>query len=168
VLNATCPNCAGNFVPRPIRPAPALVNNPASTERVLKAHHRVNNAAEQNITEPSITEPSIIEEDIVEHTVACYLRYVINPNKLAEFEHYAKLWIPLVNQFGGNHLGYFLPSEGANNIALAIFSFPSLAAYETYRCNAAKDNECIAAFEYAQTTGCIVSYERSFLRPVFS
>ena len=173
VLNATCPNCAGNFVPRPIRPAAALVNNPASTERVLKAHRRVGKAAEQSITEanitgPSITEPNIIEEGIVEHTVAFYLRYVIDPNKLVEFEHYAKLWIPLVNQFGGNHLGYFLPSEGANNIALAIFSFPSLGAYEIYRCKAAKDNRCIAAFEYAQATRCIVSYERSFLLPVFS
>lgn len=47
--------------------------------------------------------------------VTCYLKYVIDPYKLSEFEHYAKLWIPLVNKFGGQHHGYFLPSEGANN-----------------------------------------------------
>lgn len=38
VLNSVCPNCGGNFVNRPIRPAAALINNPASTVRVLKEH----------------------------------------------------------------------------------------------------------------------------------
>ncbi|MDO6446846.1 DUF1272 domain-containing protein [Colwellia sp. 1_MG-2023] len=35
VLNNQCPNCRGNFVPRPIRPKAALKRNPASTQRVL-------------------------------------------------------------------------------------------------------------------------------------
>ena len=99
--------------------------------------------------------------------VTCYLRYVIDPFKLKEFEHYGKLWIPLVQKFGGRHHGYFLPSEGANNIALAMFSFPSLAAYEEYRVASATDPACQEAFKYAEDTRCIVSYERSFFRPVF-
>ena len=70
-------------------------------------------------------------------------------------------------KFGGQHHGYFLPSEGANNIALAMFSFPSLAAYESYREQSFKDADCIAAFDYAKETQCIISYERSFFRPVF-
>ncbi len=98
--------------------------------------------------------------------VTCYLRYVIDPNKVVEFEEYAKMWIPLVTRFGGEHHGYFLPSEGANNIALALFSFPSLAHYETYRNDSFKDEECIAAFQFAEKTNCIISYERSFFRPV--
>jgi hypothetical protein len=36
VLNNMCPNCLGNFAPRPIRPAAALINHPASNTRVLK------------------------------------------------------------------------------------------------------------------------------------
>ena len=36
VLNNVCPNCSGNFSPRPIRPPKALKHNPASTVRVLK------------------------------------------------------------------------------------------------------------------------------------
>lgn len=99
--------------------------------------------------------------------VTCYLRYVIDPYKLAEFEHYGKLWIPLVERFGGQHHGYFMPSEGANNIALAMFTFPSLAAYETYRLQSMQDAECQAAFRHAEDTRCILSYERTFLRPVF-
>lgn len=99
--------------------------------------------------------------------VTCYIKYIIDPNKLDEFEHYGKLWIPLVNKFGGEHHGYFLPSEGANNVAFALFTFSSLAEYESYRNQSFQDPECLAAFEYAKTTQCVISYERSFLRPVF-
>ena len=63
--------------------------------------------------------------------------------------------------------GYFLPSEGASSIAYALFSFTSLAAYEKYRLESFADPECLAAFDYAEETRCIESYERSFLRPVF-
>jgi len=98
--------------------------------------------------------------------ITCYLRYVIDPKKISDFECYAKMWIPLVNKFGGTHHGYFLPSEGANNIALALFSFPSLAAYEEYRNKSFDDADCMAAFSFAEDTDCILSYERSFFRPV--
>jgi hypothetical protein len=99
--------------------------------------------------------------------VTCYIRYVIDPAKLVEFERYAKLWIPLVKKLGGTHHGYFLPGEGANNIALALFSFPSLSAYEAYRERAAGDPECQAAVRYYEETRCFLSYERSFFRPLF-
>lgn len=99
--------------------------------------------------------------------ITCHLRYVLDPTKLTEFEHYGRLWIPLVRKFGGIHHGYLLPSEGANNIALASFSFPSLAAYEAYRTASFEDQECQEAFRYAEATRCILSYERTFFRPVF-
>ncbi len=35
VLQGVCPNCTGNFVPRPIRPAAKLALHPASTVRVF-------------------------------------------------------------------------------------------------------------------------------------
>ena len=98
--------------------------------------------------------------------ITCYVRYVVDASKLDEFEAYGKMWIPLVEKFGGQHHGYFLPAEGANNIALALFSFPSLSAYETYRNRSKDDPECIAACKYAEETECVVSYERSFFRPV--
>jgi hypothetical protein len=99
--------------------------------------------------------------------VTVFLRYVLDPHKLTDFEHYGRLWIPLVERFGGRHHGYFMPSEGANNIALALFTFPSLAEYERYRLASFEDADCQAAFRYAEQTRCIVSYERSFFRPVF-
>lgn len=99
--------------------------------------------------------------------ITCHLKYVIDPYKLAQFEAYGRRWIALVNRLGGQHHGYFLPSEGANTIAHALFSFPSLAAYETYRQEMAQDPECQAVFAQEQEERSIVSYERSFLRPVF-
>jgi uncharacterized protein (DUF1330 family) len=99
--------------------------------------------------------------------ITCYLKYEIDPFKVEKFEHYAKLWIPLVKKFGGTHHGYFMPHEGANNIALALFSFPSLAEYESYREKAKHDSECQAAMQYHRETRCFLSCERSFMRPVF-
>jgi NIPSNAP len=100
--------------------------------------------------------------------VTCYLKYVIDPYQLAVFEQYGKKWIELVNRFGGQHHGYFMPSEGASNIAYALFSFPSLAEYEIYRKKILVDAECQEMFKLAEDTKCILSYERTFLRPVFS
>ena len=99
--------------------------------------------------------------------ITCYLRYVIDPYKLAEFEKYGKMWIPLVNKLGGTHHGYFLPYEGANNIAIALFSFPSLAAYEEYRMKMVKVGSRHTEGETPKETRCIVSYERSFMKPIF-
>ena len=98
--------------------------------------------------------------------ITCYLDYTIDASKIREFQTYAEQWIPLVNKYGGMHHGYFLPLEGANNKAYALFSFPSLAAYETYRKESVKDDDCIKAYEYAEQSKCIVSYVRSFVRPV--
>ena len=35
-LKGTCPNCGGELLPRPRRPAAKLLKNPASTQRVFK------------------------------------------------------------------------------------------------------------------------------------
>jgi hypothetical protein len=98
--------------------------------------------------------------------ITCTLTYVIDPAKTAEFETYAKVWIHLVNRMGGQHHGYWLPHEGASDIAYAMFSFPSLAAYEDYRTRLAADPECQAALAYGAKTGCIRRYDRTFTRPV--
>ena len=38
VFKGRCPNCGGELVRRPIRPADKLAKHPASTKRVLKPH----------------------------------------------------------------------------------------------------------------------------------
>ena len=99
--------------------------------------------------------------------ITCYLRYQIDPDKIADFEAYGAMWLELLPRFGGIHHGYFLPSEGESDVALGMFSFPSLAAYEQYRKDSESDPECQAAFALATEQRFILSYERSFMRPVF-
>ena len=41
-FKGTCPNCSGELVRRPIRPASKIANNPPSTERVSKLHPECN------------------------------------------------------------------------------------------------------------------------------
>ncbi len=98
--------------------------------------------------------------------ITCTLRYEIDPGQVAAFEAYGRVWIALVNRIGGTHHGYFLPAEGASDIAWAIFSFPSLAAYEGYRQHMAVDPECQAAYAYAVKHRFIPRYDRTFTRPV--
>ena len=100
--------------------------------------------------------------------ITCYLQYRIDPYKRAEFKEYAEMWIPLVERHGGTHHGYFLPKESASDLAVALFSFESLAAYEKYRADARNDPECRKASAYAEETRCIVSFDRQFLEPVLS
>ena len=52
----------------------------------------------------------------------------------------------LVGRHGGTHHGYFLPGQGASDRALALFSFPSLAAYEQYRSLFGADPDFIPVF----------------------
>ncbi len=98
--------------------------------------------------------------------ITCYLRYQINAENVNDFEEYARRWITLVEEYGGIHHGYFLPHESANDLAVALFSFPSLSHYEDYRLRSATDPECLAAYEFAVKTKCIKRYDREFLRPI--
>ncbi|KAA6171593.1 NIPSNAP family protein [Pseudomonas marginalis] len=98
--------------------------------------------------------------------ITCHVKYLIDPYQVPAFESYSRRWIRLVTRMGGTHHGYFLPAEGANNIAYCLFSFPSLSDYERYRKEAETDVECIEAVSLAFEKKFILSYERSFMRPV--
>jgi hypothetical protein len=99
-------------------------------------------------------------------TVTCCIRYVLDPFKREAFETYARNWGTIIPRCGGDLLGYFMPHEGTNNIAQALISFESLAAYEAYRVRLKADPEGRANFELAQRERFILSEERSFLRAV--
>lgn len=99
--------------------------------------------------------------------ITCVVEYVVDPAKIEAFEEFARRWIRLVNEHGGTHHGYFLPSEGASDKALALFSFPSLAEYEQYRTLFGKDPEFVAADKIRDESGCVLRYDRTFMRPIF-
>jgi hypothetical protein len=98
--------------------------------------------------------------------ITCVVDYVIDPTKTADFERFAQRWMHLVEQHGGTHHGYFLPAEGASDRAVALFSFPSLAAYEQYRSLFGVDPEFVEADRIRDESGCVLRYDRSFMRPL--
>ena len=98
--------------------------------------------------------------------ITCVVEYTIDPGQIAVFERFARAWMRLVDQHGGQHHGYFLPAEGASDRALALFSFPSLADYEVYRGRFGVDPEFIAADRIRDESGCVLRYERRFMRPL--
>ena len=98
--------------------------------------------------------------------ITCVVEYTIDAAKLEQFERFGKAWIALVDRHGGSHHGYFLPSEGASDRAIALFSFPSFAAYEQYRQLFGVDSDFIAADAIRDESGCVLRYDRTFMRPV--
>jgi hypothetical protein len=99
-------------------------------------------------------------------TVTVFIRYKIDPFKRGMFEAYAKRWSSIIPRCGGDLLGYWMPHEGTNNIAFALISFDSLAAYEGYRAGLLQDEEGASNFGFAAEHKFILAEERTFLRPV--
>jgi len=99
-------------------------------------------------------------------TVTVFIRYQLDPFKRAQFEQYAKRWLSVIPRCGGDLIGYFVPHEGTNNIAFALISFESLAAYERYRARLRDDDEGMANFSFAEEQKFILAEERTFLRKV--
>jgi hypothetical protein len=99
-------------------------------------------------------------------TITVFIRYQLDPFKRDGFEDYARRWLKIIPKCGGTVVGYWMPHEGTDNIAYALISFESLAAYEAYRARLKTDSEGAANFATAQKERFILSEERSFLRQV--
>ena len=98
--------------------------------------------------------------------ITCYVQFQIDPYKREEFRKYADMWLNLAPKFGGTHHGYFLPKESASDLAVALFSFASLAYYKTYRLQSQSDQDCRTVSGFANETRCIIRLDRQFLEPV--
>jgi hypothetical protein len=99
-------------------------------------------------------------------TIACFIRYEIDPFQRDAFNEYAANWGQIIPRCGGHLVGYFLPHEGTNNIAWGLVAFDSLASYEAYRTRLKQDQEGRANFAMAQARRFILREERSFVEAV--
>jgi hypothetical protein len=99
-------------------------------------------------------------------TIACFIRYQIDPFQKEEFKKYAENWGRIIPRCGGHLIGYFLPYEGTNDVAWGLIAFDSLAAYERYRQRLRSDPEARANFDLAQTKRFILREERNFVEVV--
>jgi NIPSNAP len=99
-------------------------------------------------------------------TIACVIRYQIDPFQRGAFEEYAENWGRIIPRCGGTLIGYFLPHEGTNDVAWGIIAFDSLAAYEDYRARLRSDAEARENFAMAQSKRLILREERNFVAAV--
>jgi len=58
------------------------------------------------------------------------------------------------------------PAGIAPDCLPALFTFPSFADYETYRERFGVDPEFIDADRIRDESGCVIRYERTFMRPL--
>lgn len=113
--------------------------------------------------------------------VTCEIRYRLDRSRIAEFEAYARIWIRLIERYGGTHHGYFMPrekpagvamsfmgagDEGDGETAVALFTFPDEESYRRYRSQAADDPEGVAANARYRENPPFIRYERIFLQPL--
>lgn len=99
-------------------------------------------------------------------SIACFIRYQIDPFQLEEFRKYAESWGRIIPRCGGHLIGYFLPHEGTNDIGWGLIGFENLAAYETYRGRLRTDAEARENFAFAQSRHIILREERTFVKVV--
>jgi hypothetical protein len=99
-------------------------------------------------------------------TITCFIRYQIDPFQKDEFKKYAENWGRIIPRCGGHLVGYFLPHEGANDVAWGLISFESLASYEKYRARLKSDKEAVENFARAQSKHIILREERTFVQVV--
>jgi hypothetical protein len=99
-------------------------------------------------------------------TIACFIRYQIDPYQKDAFQKYAENWGRIIPRCGGHLIGYFLPHEGTNDVAWGLIAFDSLASYEKYRARLRADKEAVDNFQFAQTKRFILREERNFVQVV--
>lgn len=100
--------------------------------------------------------------------ITVFIRYQLDPFKRALFEQYARNWLTIIPACGGDLVGYWMPHEGTNNIAFALISFESLAAYESYRARLRANRQGMANFDFAEEHKFILEEQRTFLHRVFA
>jgi hypothetical protein len=98
--------------------------------------------------------------------ITCCIRYTLDPYGLEAFTDYATRWPPIIARCGGELVGYYLPKEGANNFAIALIDFPSLADYEVYRASLRADPDAQRNISDMTRSRCILAEDRSFLQRV--
>ena len=101
-------------------------------------------------------------------TIACLIRYQIDPFQREAFAEYAANWGRIIPRCGGHLVGYFLPHEGTNDVAWGLISFASLADYEAYRARLREDPSGRANFAFAAERRFILREERTFCEVLVS
>jgi hypothetical protein len=97
-----------------------------------------------------------------------FLRYTIDPNKLADWKAYAEAEIGPIAAAGGKAINYFASTDFAGDTAeaFAFIDVGTMAAYETYRTKLAADPRHKEYAARLQASGVIDSVYRAIIQRI--
>jgi hypothetical protein len=97
-----------------------------------------------------------------------FLRYTIDPNKLADWKAYAEAEIAPIAAAGGKAIAYFAPTEFAGDTAeaFAIIDVGTMAEYEIYRAKLAANPSHKEYAAKLQASGAIRSVYRAIIQRI--
>ena len=97
-----------------------------------------------------------------------FLRYTLDPNKLADWKAYAEAEIGPIARAGGKSINYFAPTDFAGDTAeaFAFIDIGSMADYETYRAKVAADPKHKEYTAKLQASGVIHSVYRAIIQRI--
>ena len=97
-----------------------------------------------------------------------FLRYTIDPNKLADWKAYAEAEIAPIAAAGGKAIAYFAPTEFAGDTAeaFATIDVGTMAEYEIYRAKLANDPKHKEYAAKLQASGAIRSVYRAIIQRI--
>jgi hypothetical protein len=96
--------------------------------------------------------------------ITCFIRYEIDPFKVAACEEYARNWGQAIPRCGADLIGYYAPHEGSATTAYGLYNVRNLAEYEAYRERLKNDPAGRANYEFAKKEQFIRREDRIFLR----
>jgi hypothetical protein len=96
--------------------------------------------------------------------ITCFIRYELDPHKIAAFDEYARNWGQAIPRCGADLIGYFAPHEGSATTAYGVYSVENLAAYEAYRSRLRDDPAGRENYAFSQRERFIRREDRLFLR----
>ena len=97
-----------------------------------------------------------------------FLRYTIDPNKLADWKAYAEAEIAPIAAAGGKAIAYFAPTEFAGDTAeaFATIDVGTMAEYEIYRAKLAANPNHKEYADKLQASGAIRSVYRAIIQRI--
>ena len=96
--------------------------------------------------------------------LTCFIRYHIDPMRIAQFEQYARNWGEAIPRCGADLIGYYAPHEGSSTLAYGVYNIESLAEYEAYRARLAADPLGRENYEFAMREKFLLREDRTFLK----
>jgi hypothetical protein len=97
-----------------------------------------------------------------------FLRYTLDPNKLADWRAYAQAEFAPITESGGRITGYYAPTEfaGATSEAFATIDVGTMAEYEVYRARLAAHRLHQENARQVEASGAILSIYRAIIQKV--